>query len=145
MRDEERPPDLLVGRDRDTGEAARRRELGRGEQQACLADAGLALEGHRGEAAGRFVELLGDRIELGVAPDDRAGRAAQLDRERALGPDEGVERTPVGYPDGRAFIKGRRSALHVADYGAAMNRPRSGDQRRDSPGFVSVTQVAARS
>ena len=54
-RDEERPADLLVGRDRDTGEARRRRELGGGQQEARLADARLALEGHRGQAAGRFV------------------------------------------------------------------------------------------
>ena len=118
-RDEERPADLLVGRDRDAREPARRRELGGGEQQARLADARLALEGHRGEAAGSLVQLLGDRLELGAPPDDRAGRPAQLDRERALGPDEGVERTAVGHPEGRAMLNGRRFAQHAADYDAA--------------------------
>ena len=67
---------------------------------------GLALEGHRGEAAGSLAQLLGDRVELGAPPDDRAGRPAQLDRERALGPDEGVERTAVGHPEGRAMLNG---------------------------------------
>ena len=50
-RNEERAADLLVGRDGDTGEPARRRELAGGQQQASLADARLALQGHRGEAA----------------------------------------------------------------------------------------------
>ena len=79
-----------------------------GQQQAGLADARLALEGHRGEAAGSLAQLLGDRVELGAPPDDRARRPAQLDRERALGPDEGVERTAVGHPEGRAVLGGRR-------------------------------------
>ena len=118
-RDEERPADLLVGCDRDTREPARRRELGGGEQQARLADARLALEGHRGEAAGSLAQLLGDRVELGAPPDDRAGRPAQLDRQRALGPDEGVERTAVGRPKGRAMLNGRHLAQHAADYDAA--------------------------
>ena len=132
-RDEERPADLLVGRDRDAREPARRRELGGGEQQARLADARLALEGHRGEAAGRLVQLLGDRVELGAPPDDRAGRPAQLDRERALGPDEGVERTAVGHPEGRAMLNGRRLAQHAADYDPAALRPRSSRRSRREP------------
>ncbi len=125
-RDEERPADLLVGRDRDTGESARRRELGGGEQQARLADARLALEGHRGETAGGLLQLLGDRLELGAPPDDRARRPAQLDRERALGPDEGVERTAVGHPEGRATLNGPDLARHAADYdGATVGSPAS--------------------
>ena len=48
-------------------------------------------------------QLLGDRVELGAPPDDRALRPAQLDRERALGPDERVERTPAT-PDGRSGL-----------------------------------------
>ena len=118
-RDEERPADLLVGRDRDAGEPVRRRELGGGEQQARLADARLALEGHRREAARGLAQLLGDRVELGAPPDDRAGRPAELDRERALGPDEGVERTAVGHPRWRGLLNGRRIERHGADYGAA--------------------------
>jgi hypothetical protein len=90
--------DLLVGGDGDAGEAARRGELRRREEQSRLPDAGLAFEGDRGEAAGRFAQLLGDRVDLGTAPDDRARRAAQLDGERALGPDERVERAPVDEP-----------------------------------------------
>ncbi len=94
-RHQERPADFLVGRDRDTGEALRCGKLGGSEQQARLADARLALEGHRGEATRRLVELLRDRVELGAAADDRAGRAAQLDRERALRLDEWVERAAL--------------------------------------------------
>ena len=115
-RDEERPADLLVGGDRDTREPARRGELGGGEQEARLADARLALEGHRREAAGRLAQLLRDRIELGASPDDRAGRPAQLDRERALRPDEGVERAAVGHPEGRAMLNGCHVAQHAAEY-----------------------------
>ncbi len=80
---------------------------------------GLALEGHRGEMAGSLVQLLGDRLELGAPPDDRAARPAQLDRQRALGPDEGVERTAIGHPVGCATLNGRRLAQHAADYDAA--------------------------
>ena len=94
-------------------------ELGGGEQQARLADARLALERDRGQAAGRLAQLLRDRVELGAAPDDRAGRPAQLDRERALRPDERVERAAIGRPHGRATINGRHDGLHAADYGAA--------------------------
>ena len=118
-RDEERPADLLVGRDGDAREPARRCEVGGGEQQARLADARLALEGHRREAAGRLAQLLGDRVELSAPSDDRAGRAAELDGERALRPDEWVEHTPVHPPRWRASLNGRRVAQHAADYDAA--------------------------
>ena len=58
-------------------------------------------------------------VELGAPPDDRAGRPAQLDRERALGPDEGVERTAIGQPRWRGLLNGGRIERHRADYGAA--------------------------
>ena len=120
-RDEERSPDLLVGRDRDAGEAARRRELCGREQQPRLADAGLALEGHGGEAAGGLAQLLGDRLELAAPPDDRAVRPAQLDGERALGPDERIERTAVGQPEGGARINRLRLAHDAPEYEAAAS------------------------
>ena len=44
----------------------------------------------------RLLQLLGDRVELGAPADDRAGRPPQLDRQRALGLDERVERTASG-------------------------------------------------
>ena len=65
------------------------------------------------------MELLGDRLELGASPDDRASRSAQLDREGALGPDERVERTAVGRSDGCARLSSCDLAQHAADYGAA--------------------------
>ena len=117
-RDEERPADLLVGRDRDTREPARRRELGGGEEQARLADARLALEGHRGEATRRFLQLLGDGVQLGAPPDDGTGRPTELDSEGALGPDEGVERTTVGHAPGPVLCNGGHLAHHAAEYDA---------------------------
>ena len=115
-REEERPADLLVGRDRDAREPARRREFDRGEQQPCLADARLALEGHRGQSAGRLAELLRDRLELGAPTDDGSGRPTELHGERTLGSDEGVERAAVGHPKGRAMLDRRNLAQHVSDY-----------------------------
>ena len=50
--DQERPANLLVGRDRDTREPARGRTFQRGDQQAGLADPRLTLERHRREAIG---------------------------------------------------------------------------------------------
>ena len=76
----------------------------------------LALEGHCREAAGSLPQLLRDRIELGASPDDSAGRPAQLDRKRALPPDEGVERAAAGHPEGRARLNGRHVGQHAAEY-----------------------------
>ena len=45
-----------------------------------------------------------------LSPDDRAGRPAQLDRERALRPDEGVERAAVGRAERHDMLDG----CHVA-------------------------------
>ncbi len=109
-REEERAPDLLVGRDRDAGEAPSGGELGGRKQEPCLADARLALHGHRGEAAAGLGQLLGDRLELGAPADDGAGGTAQLDRERALGADQRVEGTAVRLPERCARLDGRRCA-----------------------------------
>ena len=76
---------------------------------------------------GGLAQLLGDRVELGAPPDDRARRPAELDRERALGPDERVERTAVGNPGARALLGGRRLVQHAPDYDLATVRPRSRD------------------
>ena len=114
--EKERPADLLVGRDRHAGEPARTREFDRGQQQARLADARLTLEGHGGEAGGRFVEFLRDRLELRTATDDGTGRAAQLDGQRTLRSHEWVERAAIGHPKGRHVLDRPDLAQHVADY-----------------------------
>ena len=118
-RDEERPADLLVGRDRDAGEPGRRGELGGGEQQTRLADARLALEGHRRRGGWRPPAAPGRSRRARRPPDDGAGRPTELDRERALRPDEGVERTAVGHPRWRGLLHGVEIERHGADYGAA--------------------------
>ena len=87
--DEERPADLLVGRDRDANEPAYRRELGGGEQHARLADARLAFEGDRGEAVGRLSSSWEMASSSAFRPMTPPDRAAELDRERALGPNDG--------------------------------------------------------
>ena len=78
---------------------------------------------------GCLPQLLGDRVELGAAPDDRAGRPPQLDRERALGPDEGVERTTVGCPHGRP---GPTASEWPACRIMSRDRPAETDDDRDS-------------
>ena len=93
-------------------------QLGRGEQEAGLADPRLALEGDRRQAALGVAHLLGDRVELRAPADDRTRRAAQLDGERALRPDERIERAPVGPSDRRARAHRGRVAQHAEDYGA---------------------------
>ncbi len=84
--DQERTPELLVGRDGDRGEAVGRRPLGRGDQQPRLADPGLPLDGeaHEPAGAGRR-QLLRDRLELRRPPDDVAGRPMDVEGHRGEG------------------------------------------------------------
>ena len=80
----------------------------------------------------RLADLLRDRGELGAPADDRAGRAAELDGQRALRLDERIEHTPVHPPRWRASLNGRRVAQHAADYrrrGAQPRRSRLTSQR----------------
>ena len=91
--EQEGAADLLVGGHRDGGKSGASRQLGRRQQQARLADAGLALEGHRGQVGPRVTQLLVDGRHLGRAAHDRPGDPAQLDGERALGLDAGIEGT----------------------------------------------------
>ena len=91
----------------------------RREEQARLADAGLALEGHRGETAGRLVDLLRDRLELGASADDPARCAAQLDGERALRPDDRVEGIAVHHPKWRGDARGTQPRPACRDYDRA--------------------------
>ena len=121
-REEEGAADLLVGRDRDAGEPFRRRELDGLEQQAGLADARLALEGHRGETPGGLPDLLRDGLELGASADDPARRAAQLDGERALRPDDRIEGIAFHHPEWRGALEGLSHVRHVADYDPAPSR-----------------------
>ena len=122
--EEEWSADLLVGGDRHAGEPPRRGHLDRGEQQARLADARLTLEGDRRKACRRFVELLRDRRELGASTDDPARHAPQLDRERALGPDDGVEHPAVGRPDLRrvGHVAARSSSAYLSSERATLAR-----------------------
>ena len=100
--DEERPADLLVGRDRDTREPACGRKLERRDQQPRLADPRLSLERHGREAIGSLPQPVGDGVEFGTPADDRAGRAPHVHRERTLRSDDGVESTPVARESGDA-------------------------------------------
>ena len=140
-RDEERPADLFVGGDGDTGEPGRRCELGCGEQETRLADPRLAFQGYSSQSAGSFPQHLGDRVELGASADHRPRRPAQLDSERALRPDEWVEGTAVDPPERRAICNRRRIAQHVADYGRCGARAgcclagRSGRRPPRGPGL----------
>ena len=113
----ERPADLLVGRDRDAREPGSRGQLGRGEQEAGLADPRLALEGDRRQATLGVAHLLGDRVELGAPADDRTRRAAQLDGERQCGPTSGSSAPPSAPSDRRARAHRGRVAQHAEDYG----------------------------
>ena len=85
-RDQERPPDLLVGGDGDRREALRCGQLRRREQEPRLADARLALERQRRQpprlGGG---ELLTDRAELDLPPDHGSRDAASVQRQRRDG------------------------------------------------------------
>ena len=109
-REQERAAELLVGGDGDRREPGLRGHLARGQQQARLADAGLALERQPREPAGRRRgELLADRVLLGAAPDDRPRGPPHVQRHRGEGLEERRERRRAriggghvcGYPFGR--------------------------------------------
>ena len=88
----ERPSQLLVRGQRERSEALALGELARGHEEACLADAGLALDAHAGQPApGRRRQLLADRGHLGRPADQLLVRAKRLHGER-------TERTlrPIG-------------------------------------------------
>src|SRR5439155_5547375 len=91
--EQERTSDLLVGGDRDGGEAGAGCQLGCRQQEPRLADAGLALQRHRGEIRPGVTQLLVDGRHLGRAAHYRPGDPTQLDCERALGLDAGIEGT----------------------------------------------------
>ncbi len=124
-RQQERPPDLLVGRDRDACEPAAGGKLGGGQQQPRLADPRLTLQGDGGQVGRRLAQLLRDRLELGAAPDDRTPRPAQLDRERALRADEGVQRPTVAQGEGHLIRSGRELAGHgrIMDPSGVVHAP----------------------
>ncbi len=89
--DQERPPDLLVCRDRHRGESRLGGQLRRSEEESCLADARLTLERDRRQVAPGLPDGLFDGRQLHRPPDDRARRAPELDIQRALRLDERVE------------------------------------------------------
>ena len=90
---QERATDLLVRGHRDGREPGACRELRGGQQQAGLANPRLALQGHRGQVRARTLQLVLDRRQLRGPAHDRASHAAELDAQRALRLDSGIEGT----------------------------------------------------
>ena len=141
--DQERAPELLVGRDGDRGEAIGRRLLGRGDEQPCLADPGLTLHGETDEPAGAGRrQLLGDRPELGRPPDHVAGRPVNVEghrregqrsivvRDHMVSAGSGCEGSPgPGVPARLRALdpRGCGDRRSGAEFGAVPQRPGAGE------------------
>ena len=125
-REQERAAELLVGGDGDRREPGLGRHLPGGQQQARLADAGLALERQPREPAGRGRgELLPDRVLLGAAPDDRARGPPDVQRHRREGLEERRERRRARIRGGHVCgISLRPEALRVPPVGGERSTER---------------------
>jgi hypothetical protein len=131
-RQQERAADLLICGHCDDGEPGLLGTIGGSEEQPRLPDPWLALDTNGGQSRGRVTDLAPDRLQLGGSSNDVAGSPAEVDRQRTLRLDEGIERTAVD----RTESSGDRCGPNLAEHDPIIARDDEAGRRVEIAPYV---------